>query len=151
MAAIIGLDDARIPELSSSGPRPTACSASRTGTRRARSSCPASAPPSRPPLEIAKELGAKRAIELPVSVAAHSPLMAEAAAGMREVLAGITFHEPRRRSWPTPTRAASPTADGCRAGARGAPHHRRRLGRRRRAHDAPTASPRSSRSGRARS
>ena len=55
-------------------------------------------------LAIAKELGAKRAIELPVSVAAHSPLMAEAAAGMAAVLETITFHDPRRRCWPTPMR-----------------------------------------------
>ncbi|HXG26075.1 MAG TPA: ACP S-malonyltransferase [Candidatus Binatia bacterium] len=44
--------------------------------------------------EIAKELGAKRAVVLPVSVAAHSPLMAEAAEGMRRVLAGVGFREP---------------------------------------------------------
>ncbi len=31
---------------------------------------------------------------LPVSVAAHSPLMAEAAEGMRGVLAGVTFSDP---------------------------------------------------------
>jgi [acyl-carrier-protein] S-malonyltransferase len=44
--------------------------------------------------EIAKRLGAKRAIMLPVSVAAHSPLMAEAADAMREVLAPVEFREP---------------------------------------------------------
>ena len=33
--------------------------------------------------DAAKGLGARRAIVLPVSVAAHSPLMAEAADGMR--------------------------------------------------------------------
>ncbi len=42
----------------------------------------------------AKSLGAKRAIVLPVSVAAHSPLMENAAAGMRTALAGVTFHDP---------------------------------------------------------
>ncbi len=31
---------------------------------------------------------------LPVSVAAHSPLMAEAADGMRTALAGVAFHDP---------------------------------------------------------
>ena len=31
---------------------------------------------------------------LPVSVAAHSPLMAEAAEGMRRVLADVAFHDP---------------------------------------------------------
>jgi [acyl-carrier-protein] S-malonyltransferase len=44
--------------------------------------------------EIAKSLGAKRALVLPVSVAAHSPLMAEAAAAMRDVLAPVEFREP---------------------------------------------------------
>src|SRR5205807_3302480 len=44
--------------------------------------------------EIARALGAKRAIPLPVSVAAHSPLMAEAAAAMREALASVDFRDP---------------------------------------------------------
>ena len=39
--------------------------------------------------EIARQLGAKRAIVLPVSVAAHSPLMAEAAVGMGDALARV--------------------------------------------------------------
>ena len=43
----------------------------------------------------AKELGAKRAIVLPVSVAAHSPLMARAADGMQRVLADVNFGDPR--------------------------------------------------------
>lgn len=42
----------------------------------------------------AKGLGARRAVVLPVSVAAHSPLMTQAAAGMRTALAGITFRDP---------------------------------------------------------
>ena len=44
--------------------------------------------------EIARDLGAKRAIVLPVSVAAHSPLMAEAAVAMRETLEDVAFHDP---------------------------------------------------------
>jgi [acyl-carrier-protein] S-malonyltransferase len=44
--------------------------------------------------ELARSLGAKRAIVLPVSVAAHSPLMVEAAEGMRAALAGIEFQDP---------------------------------------------------------
>jgi len=42
----------------------------------------------------AKGLGARRGMVLPVSVAAHSPLMAEAAEGMRQALASVTFKTP---------------------------------------------------------
>ena len=42
----------------------------------------------------ARDLGARRAMVLPVSVAAHSPLMAEAADGMRQALADVTFRAP---------------------------------------------------------
>lgn len=93
MAAIIGLDDARLPEL-----------VERAGTHGifgvANRNSPGQVVVSgeRPAVEaalaIARELGAKRAIELPVSVAAHSPLMAEAADGMRAVLAAVAFHDP---------------------------------------------------------
>ncbi|HET7028329.1 MAG TPA: ACP S-malonyltransferase [Candidatus Limnocylindrales bacterium] len=46
-------------------------------------------------LPLAKELGARRAVELPVSVASHSPLMAEAADALQAVLADVTFADPR--------------------------------------------------------
>jgi [acyl-carrier-protein] S-malonyltransferase len=93
MAAIIGLDDARLPELveragahgifgvaNRNSPGQVVVSGERPAVEAA--------------LAIAKELGAKRAIELPVSVAAHSPLMAEAAEGMRAVLATVDFRDP---------------------------------------------------------
>jgi [acyl-carrier-protein] S-malonyltransferase len=93
MAAILGLDDERVDDLVKE--------ASEAGTfgvanRNApgqivvsgdRAAIEAGA-------EIAKRLGARKAIVLPVSVAAHSPLMAEAAEAMRDVLAGMTFREP---------------------------------------------------------
>jgi [acyl-carrier-protein] S-malonyltransferase len=92
MAAIIGLDDA-LPEL--------VREASAHGTFGvANRNAPGQVVVSgeRPAItaaaDIAKALGAKRAIVLPVSVAAHSPLMAEAASGMREVLANVAFHDP---------------------------------------------------------
>lgn len=46
-------------------------------------------------LEFARELRARKVVMLPVSVAAHSPLMADAAAGMRQVLASVPFADPR--------------------------------------------------------
>jgi len=93
MAALIGLDDARLPEL--------VATASQAGVfvvanRNApgqvvvsgeRAAIEAGA-------ELARTMGARRAIVLPVSVAAHSPLMAEAAEGMRRALAHVTFRDP---------------------------------------------------------
>ena len=93
MAALIGLDDAQLPALVSA--------ASAHGTfvvanRNAPGQVVVSG--ERPAIEagatIARELGAKRAIVLPVSVAAHSPLMAEAAEAMRAELADVAFHDP---------------------------------------------------------
>jgi [acyl-carrier-protein] S-malonyltransferase len=93
MAAVIGLDDARIPELverasaygifgvaNRNSPGQVVVSGERLAVEAA--------------LGIARELGAKRAIELPVSVAAHSPLMVEAADGMRAALATVPFADP---------------------------------------------------------
>jgi [acyl-carrier-protein] S-malonyltransferase len=39
--------------------------------------------------------GAKRAVRLQVSIASHSPLMEEAAAGMRAALESVTVHDPK--------------------------------------------------------
>lgn len=93
MAAVLGLDDSRIPELTRrAGEHGVFAVANRNSPGQVvisgeRAAIEAAA-------EIAKELGAKRALVLPVSVAAHSPLMEEAAEGMRRVLAGIEFREP---------------------------------------------------------
>ncbi|MDQ3128541.1 MAG: ACP S-malonyltransferase [Chloroflexota bacterium] len=93
MAAILGLDDAALPALverasahgvfglaNRNAPGQVVVSGERTAIEAA--------------AEIAKELGARKAIVLPVSVAAHSPLMAEAAEGMRRVLDGVAFRDP---------------------------------------------------------
>jgi [acyl-carrier-protein] S-malonyltransferase len=93
MAAVIGLDDARLPELEAAGaaagvftianrnsPGQVVISGERAAVEAA--------------IAAAKPLGARRAVLLPVSVAAHSPLMAEAARGMREALADVPFHDP---------------------------------------------------------
>ncbi len=93
MAAIIGLDDVRLPELEAAGravgtftianrnsPGQIVVSGERAAVEAA--------------AEAAKGLGARRAIVLPVSVAAHSPLMADAAIGMRAAIDAVTFRDP---------------------------------------------------------
>ncbi|HKQ17326.1 MAG TPA: ACP S-malonyltransferase [Solirubrobacterales bacterium] len=93
MAAVLGLDEAQLPDLvRRASERGVFAVANRNSPGQVvvsgeRAAIEAAA-------EIAKELGAKRAIVLPVSVAAHSPLMAEAAESMRNVLADIEFREP---------------------------------------------------------
>ena len=93
MAAILGLDDAAIPGLvARASTHGVFAVANRNSPGQVvvsgeRAAIVAAA-------EEAKTLGAKRAIVLPVSVAAHSPLMAEAATAMREVLAKVEFRDP---------------------------------------------------------
>ncbi len=113
MAAIIGLDDSAIPELVER--------ASRHGTFGvANRNAPGQVVVSgeRDAIEagadIAKELGAKRAIVLPVGVAAHSPLMAAAAHSMRDVLAGIQFSDPSVPLLANEDAAILDTAEACR-------------------------------------
>jgi [acyl-carrier-protein] S-malonyltransferase len=114
MAALIGLDDARLPELverasahgvfgvaNRNSPGQVVVSGERAAVEAA--------------LPIAKELGAKRAIELPVSVAAHSPLMAHAAAGMARVLADVTFRDPAPPLLANADARPLTTAEACRA------------------------------------
>jgi [acyl-carrier-protein] S-malonyltransferase len=45
-------------------------------------------------IKLAQEAGAKRAVKLAVSIAAHSPLMEPASAAFRQALLAITFNEP---------------------------------------------------------
>lgn len=93
MAAILGLEDSRLPELVAAGqaagvfalanrnsPGQVVISGERVAVEAA--------------TEAAKALGARRALLLPVSVAAHSPLMAGAAEGMRRAIADVPFHDP---------------------------------------------------------
>ncbi len=114
MAAIIGLDDARLPDLvalasahgvfgiaNRNSPGQVVVSGERAAVEAS--------------LAMAKSLGAKRAIELPVSVAAHSPLMAEAAEGMAKVLAGIAFRDPKPPLLANADATLLTTADACRA------------------------------------
>lgn len=114
MAAILGLDDAAIPELirqaSAHGVFAVANrnSPGQVVVSGERAAIDAAA-------ELAKALGAKRAIVLPVSVAAHSPLMAEAAAAMRAILATVDFHDPTVPLLANADARPITTADGARA------------------------------------
>jgi [acyl-carrier-protein] S-malonyltransferase len=114
MAALIGLDDERLPEL--------VAEASRQGVfvvanRNAPGQVVVSG--ERPAIEagaeLAKTMGARRAIVLPVSVAAHSPLMAEAADGMRTALSGIVFSDPAVALLANADGRPVETAEACRA------------------------------------
>jgi [acyl-carrier-protein] S-malonyltransferase len=114
MAAVIGLDEARLPELvAAAAAFGTFVVANRNAPGQVvvsgeRAAIEAGA-------EVAKSLGARRAIVLPVSVAAHSPLMAEAADAMREVLAGVTFHDPSPTLLANADARPITTANGARA------------------------------------
>jgi [acyl-carrier-protein] S-malonyltransferase len=114
MAAIIGLDEARLPELIEQTSRQGVFGiANRNSPGQVvvsgeRSAVEAS-------LEIARSLGARRAQLLAVSVAAHSPLMAAAADGMRAALAGVAFHDPHPPLLANADARAITTGDGCRA------------------------------------
>jgi [acyl-carrier-protein] S-malonyltransferase len=93
MAAILGLSEDQLPELidqASAGgtfgvanrnaPGQVVVSGDRAAIEAA--------------AEIARTLGARKVIVLPVSVAAHSPLMTEAADGMRRAIADVEFRDP---------------------------------------------------------
>jgi [acyl-carrier-protein] S-malonyltransferase len=114
MAALIGLDDAKLPELiAGASAHGTFVVANRNAPGQVvvsgdRAAIEAGA-------TLARDLGAKRAIVLPVSVAAHSPLMAEAADAMRETLAGIAFHDPSTPLLANADGRPIRTADGARS------------------------------------
>jgi [acyl-carrier-protein] S-malonyltransferase len=114
MAAIIGLAEDRLEELIATGesvgaftianrnsPGQIVVSGERAAVERAS--------------EKAKELGAKRAIVLPVSVAAHSPLMSRAAENMARVLEDVTFHDPAAPLLANADARPLTTAEECRA------------------------------------
>jgi [acyl-carrier-protein] S-malonyltransferase len=114
MAAVIGLDYARLPQLLEAGrvhgvfgvanrnsPGQVVVSGERSAVEAA--------------AEAAKALGAKRAIVLPVSVAAHSPLMADAADRMRHVLAGVHFGDPTAPLLANADAHLLTTGEACRA------------------------------------
>ena len=114
MAAIIGLDDERLPELRAAGaaagiftianrnsPGQVVVSGERAAVDAA--------------VTAAKGLGARRAVTLPVSVAAHSPLMSEAAAAMRAALAAVPFRDPVAPLLANADGSPLTTGEACRA------------------------------------
>ena len=114
MAALIGLDDARLPELvAAASAHGIFVVANRNAPGQVvvsgeRAAIEAGA-------ELAKGLGARRAIVLPVSVAAHSPLMADAAEELRAVLRNVEFHDPLVPLLANADSRSITTAEGCRA------------------------------------
>jgi [acyl-carrier-protein] S-malonyltransferase len=114
MAAILGLDDASVPELVRQA---SAHGIFGVANRNAPGQIVVSG--ERPAIEaageIARSLGAKRAIRLPVSVAAHSPLMAEAAAAMRATLESVEFLDPRVPLLANADARPLTSAEACRA------------------------------------
>jgi [acyl-carrier-protein] S-malonyltransferase len=113
MAAIIGLDDAALPELIR---RASALGTFGVANRNAPGQVVVSGErvAIEASVEIGRELGAKRVIVLPVSVAAHSPLMAEAAEGMRAVLATANVKDPAVPLLANADAHRIETAEGCR-------------------------------------
>jgi [acyl-carrier-protein] S-malonyltransferase len=114
MAAILGLDDAQVPTLVE---RASAGGTFGIANRNAPGQVVVSGEKAaiEAAAEISKELGARKAIVLPVSVAAHSPLMAEAAEGMRRILADIAFRDPSIPLIANADARPITTADGARA------------------------------------
>jgi [acyl-carrier-protein] S-malonyltransferase len=114
MAAIIGLPDERLDDLLAAG-----AAHGTFGIANRNSPGQVVVSGVRPAVEAAaaaaKGLGAKRAVVLPVSVAAHSPLMTEAAAGMRAVLANVDFHDPRVPLLANAGATPLTTGEACRA------------------------------------
>jgi [acyl-carrier-protein] S-malonyltransferase len=114
MAAVLGLEEAALPELArQASAHGTFAVANRNAPGQVvisgeRAAVDAAA-------EIAKTLGAKRAIVLPVSVAAHSPLMTEAADAMRRILADVPFHDPVVPLLANADARPLTSADACRA------------------------------------
>src|SRR5574340_316865 len=114
MAAIIGLDEARLPEVVAAGrARGEVGLANRNAPGQVvisgrRAAVEAAA-------ERAREAGARRAVMLPVSVAAHSPLMAPAAESLRLAVEAVTFRDPTSPLLANADARPLTTAAACRA------------------------------------
>jgi [acyl-carrier-protein] S-malonyltransferase len=113
MAAILGLPDERIEELVAAG---TTAGVLTVANRNSPGQIVISG--ERAAVEAAstaaRELGARKVVALPISVAAHSPLMAEAAEGMRRALAGVAFRAPAGRLIANANAALLTDGEACR-------------------------------------
>jgi [acyl-carrier-protein] S-malonyltransferase len=114
MAAIIGLDDTRIPEMLALG---TPLGSVAVANRNSPGQIVISGDRSAVEAAVAgvKDLGARRGILLDVSVAAHSSLMVDAATGMAQVLEAISFAEPAIPLIANADAKVITTADGARS------------------------------------
>jgi [acyl-carrier-protein] S-malonyltransferase len=114
MAAIIGLPDERVDDLMAAGSGAgTLVVANRNAPGQIVISGQRAAVVAA--MEAARDLGARRGLLLPVSVAAHSPLMADAAEGMRLALADIPFGDPVVPLLANADAAELTTGEACRA------------------------------------
>lgn len=96
MAAIVGLDDAKLIEICARAKTIGTVSAANFNSPGQIVIAGESAAVDHA-IEWCKEAGAKRALPLNVSVPSHCPLMKPAAEALAEVLAGITFRAPEIR------------------------------------------------------
>ena len=112
MAALMGMGDEHLPELEQ---RASALGVFGVANRNAPGQVVVSGerPAVEASIEIARELGARKCVLLPVSVAAHSPLMAAAAAAMASLVATVPFADPAPPL--LSNAAASPLADAAAA------------------------------------
>jgi [acyl-carrier-protein] S-malonyltransferase len=114
MAAVIGLPEDRVQELETAGKEAgTFAIANRNAPGQIVISGEDAAVIAAS--EAAKILGAKRVVPLPVSVAAHSLLMANAADGMRKALENVTFRDPAAALLANADARPLTTGDACRA------------------------------------
>jgi len=94
MAAVLGLDDDTLVEV-------CARASSEGIINVANANCPGQTvisgeiAPLERAMELAKDAGAKRVARLPVSIASHSPLMADVSRALNEILDGLTLREPK--------------------------------------------------------
>jgi [acyl-carrier-protein] S-malonyltransferase len=113
MAAILGLDDEAVPALVE---RASAHGVFAVANRNAPGQLVVSGERAAidAATEIARALGARKVVILPVSVAAHSPLMTDAAQAMAAHLAGVAIRDPHPCLLANADARALETADACR-------------------------------------